>query len=154
MEFSQTSFDYADKAYKRYNKSIDENHPYAQMPKGVEFFYNQAGIAPGIMYQKGKNLIICMPGVPSEFQGMIEEDVWPWLEKGLVAHKGCFKKTISIQTKALPEETIFLRKYPDLWEQISSFGRLSSLPHILGVTISVNLEAASEKDLVSLSYNQ
>ncbi|GGP22149.1 competence damage-inducible protein A [Thermocladium modestius] len=53
----------------------------AMMPRGAEPIPNPVGTAPGIWVREGSSIIIAMPGVPAEMQGMFEQYVEPRLRE-------------------------------------------------------------------------
>src|SRR5665213_752031 len=64
-----------------YHKPVSEvNLKQAEVPDVCEVILNKRGSAPGMMFQKGGEIFISMPGVPYEMQGIME-DVIPYLEK-------------------------------------------------------------------------
>lgn len=147
LSFCPRSYEFASLSYQRYNKTINQDHPYALMPEGLEFVHNQRGIAPGLILWGHQYKIFCAPGVPFEFQDMIAKQYLPLIEercKNPLEPANC-TATLTVRTIGIPEEELFLRRFPGLWEQISSFGDLSSLPEYLGVTLSLNLRASTPK---------
>ena len=44
------------------------------------------------------------------------------------------------RTHSIPEETIFFKLCPNLWEDLEQFGKVSSLPIVSGVDITINLK--------------
>ena len=77
---------------------------------------------------------------------MVENDYLPLAEKRLQV-ASLLTHTLTVRTIGVPEEELFLRRYPDLWQQLSQWGKLSSLPEFLGVTISLNIEGMSQNEL-------
>ena len=51
----------------------------AMMPRGAEAIPNPVGTAPGIWVREWQSIIVALPGVPAEMQGMFEEHVEPRL---------------------------------------------------------------------------
>ncbi|MEO6820585.1 MAG: CinA family nicotinamide mononucleotide deamidase-related protein [Ginsengibacter sp.] len=52
----------------------------AEVPDVCKVIQNERGSAPGMIFRKEKTIIISMPGVPYEMQGMMDQ-VLPYLEK-------------------------------------------------------------------------
>jgi len=51
----------------------------ASLPKGGTPLFNPTGAAPGLWYAIGKQVLICLPGVPVEMEGIWEVEVGPRL---------------------------------------------------------------------------
>lgn len=120
---------------KEWNKSFNN---YSFIPPSVTPINNPTGLAPGLIYQNNLKTILCAPGVPSEFSTMIEKEFSSYI----LQHKKYISQKISkitFRTYKIPEEVIF-STIPNLWENLSCFGKVSSLPHIAGVDIILTLE--------------
>jgi len=57
----------------------DNNKKQATLPEGTVAIENPRGTAPGLLAESERGVIICMPGVPHELKGMMEEQVLPYL---------------------------------------------------------------------------
>ncbi len=124
--------------YSRFDKKwTKENNFYHMFPESFTPINNPAGLAPGIFYQSGAKTLCCAPGVPREFQAMTEKEFWPRIKEAFSSELR--KTTFSIRTVAIPEEVIFFDLCPGLWESLSAFGKISSLPHNIGVDIVITL---------------
>lgn len=107
---------------------------------------NPKGLAPGIAYfeKNSKKLILAGPGVPKEFSEMIDAEFFP-----LIAH--FFKERFIqnhqtvIRTKGVAEEKIFYELCPTLWSELESFGKVSSLPHTIGIDIVISYHGDLKK---------
>jgi nicotinamide-nucleotide amidase len=117
--------------------NFEVNH-YDQLPKGCEALFNPIGFAPSIFYhdQIQKFCILLAPGVPKEFKAIIEAH-----GNKLLSTQGSFEAKTLIQwrTYGIPEEKIFSELCPTLWDELSQFGAVASLPHLSGVDISLTL---------------
>lgn len=75
------------------------------VPAGATIFKNGYGFAPGFALNKNQCLIIAMPGVPREMQGMLEMEVMPYLlqsfEMGYKKH--CMVRTILMRESEINE---------------------------------------------------
>lgn len=49
----------------------------AMIPAGARAIPNRWGTAPGVLWERDRHLIVILPGVPREMQGMFEETVLP-----------------------------------------------------------------------------
>lgn len=122
--------------YDRIEKEFDplKNH-YDHMPERMEILSNSAGLAPGLFFKENGKSLVALPGVPREFSTMIKdhvEKIYPNLQNEQI-------EKFLIRTFRIPEEKIFKDLEPTLWDRLSKFGKVSSLPHVLGVDIGVDL---------------
>ncbi|TDJ03842.1 MAG: nicotinamide-nucleotide amidohydrolase family protein [Deltaproteobacteria bacterium] len=126
-----------EKNYSRRGVSWDpDSNFYHHIPKSVTPLNNPSGLAPGLALIKDDFAFICLPGVPIEFNTMLEEVVFPLLEKSFkLGNKDLGR--INIKTFGIPEESIF-HKNKTLWQDLSMFGKVASLPHALGVDIEIS----------------
>lgn len=53
----------------------------AKLPEGSTPLENRVGTAPGVLLEKGRVKIVCLPGVPKEFMDIFENQVKPMLAK-------------------------------------------------------------------------
>ncbi|TNF03605.1 MAG: CinA family nicotinamide mononucleotide deamidase-related protein [Deltaproteobacteria bacterium] len=136
--------------YQRYGKEWkpDWNH-YHHIPEEFEVFDNPKGLAPGLGYYQNGKTILAAPGVPKEFRSMVDEIFLPWLtEKKLISTKE--RNQIVVRTHGVPEEMIFNNLAPTLWEDLSQFGSLSSLPQVLGIDLVITLgEGSNENEVLN-----
>ena len=78
------------------------NRRQAFLPEGAVAVPNPVGSAPGIRAQKGHQAIYCFPGVPAEFQAVMEQGLVPFLRaRGLeelhsrtFRLSGCFESQV------------------------------------------------------------
>jgi nicotinamide-nucleotide amidase len=59
----------------------DRNIKQAEVPDNCVVIQNKRGTAPGMMFKKGNKVFVSMPGVPHEMQGMMTDEVIPYLKK-------------------------------------------------------------------------
>lgn len=59
----------------------ERNLKQAEVPDTCTVIQNKRGTAPGMWFEKNGKIYMCMPGVPHEMKGMIENDVIPSLIK-------------------------------------------------------------------------
>lgn len=131
--------------YKRYGKEWkpEWNH-YHHIPEDFEVFDNPKGLAPGLGFKTKGKVILCAPGVPKEFRAMVEEAFLPWL-LSQTSFETKETEQIVIRTHGVPEEMIFNKLAKDLWNDLSQFGSLSSLPQVLGIDLVLTLPHGSNK---------
>ncbi len=116
---------------------------YHHFPKDFFAINNPRGLAPGLGFfdSDKQKLILAGPGVPREFTEIVELEFFPlmkkYFEKRLVENY----QTV-IRTKNIPEEKIFYELCPTLWDELSVFGKVSSLPHTIGIDIVISYEGS------------
>jgi nicotinamide-nucleotide amidase len=124
--------------YARFERILAPNHGYGFLPDDFEALNNPSGFAPGLWYEEKQRYLLAAPGVPKEFRDMISE-AFPLK---LAPKVGTTQKLtlLNFRTRGVPEEKIFQELAPGLWGQLSQFGNVSSLPHVLGVDIGITVE--------------
>lgn len=131
-----------EKNYERFNRPWNPllNH-YHFFPEDFIATNNPKGLAPGIVYFDSLNskLVMSAPGVPNEFQAMVAEEFYPIIKKTFGNRVKENKQTI-IRTQGIPEEKIFNELCPTLWKDLEFFGKVSSLPHTIGIDIIVSYQ--------------
>lgn len=147
ISFDQKALDITLEHFTRYNREYDEQTMhYHKIPKDFSALLNPTGYAPGLMHElKSEQLIFSLPGVPLEFQSMLESQVLSHIESK--SKNELFIEYLTIKTWKLPESKIFNDIVPGLWEQLLKYGDVSSLPHPLGVDIGIKLTCATQQGL-------
>jgi len=69
----------------------ERNLKQAEVPDNCKVLLNKRGTAPGMLFEKNGKVYVSMPGVPYEMQGMITDDVIPYLQQNFhlpfIAHR-------------------------------------------------------------------
>ncbi|HSB20051.1 MAG TPA: CinA family nicotinamide mononucleotide deamidase-related protein [Anaeromyxobacteraceae bacterium] len=66
--------------FRRFGRTLTPNNEkQARVPRGATVIPNRFGTAPGFLAPLGRGEVICLPGVPVEFQGLCQEFVLPRL---------------------------------------------------------------------------
>jgi nicotinamide-nucleotide amidase len=126
--------------YLRFGRVWDKtlNH-YHYFPENFIGIKNPKGLAPGLGYyhQTDTKILLSGPGVPREFQAMVEQEFYPLIANYFPTR---FKENfqVVIRTQGIPEEKIFNQLCPELWQELEQFGKVSSLPHTIGIDIVVS----------------
>ena len=135
--------------------ALPSNH-YTLVPQGFEPLSNPLGLAPGLWGEKHGQRIVALPGVVREFQAMFEQEVYPRL---VAKHWHSQRERLVFRAGQIAEEQLW-QDNPQLWQQLSQWGVVSSLPRPWGVDIGLDLmgtkkERASKKaallDLIAQS---
>ena len=125
--------------YVRFGRTwTKETNHYHYFPEDFLATNNPKGLAPGITYYSpNKKLIMAGPGVPREFTEMVETEFFPLIKKHF---QNRFKENYQtvIRTQGVPEEKIFFEMCPTLWKDLEVFGKVSSLPHTIGIDIVIS----------------
>lgn len=150
VTFNHEAYDITLNHYKRggreYNKDKIDYH---NLPLEFTPLKNPIGYAPCIYYKENDFHIVCCPGVPSEFESLIQEVIAP----NYFPKHDIFTKHIIFKTWKIPESRIFFKLIPNLWEELSKFGEVSSLPHKVGVDVGVKLTDPSLENLKEKEKN-
>lgn len=140
--------------YKYYKRDwTRELNDYHVVPDDFIITPNPKGLAPGLFYQENGKALMAAPGVPRELKAMLEEEFKPLIHK-FFSDKFNKKERVVIRTARVPEEQIFNELVPDLWDELSKFGLVSSLPQVNGVDIIVTITDGnfSEKEKAIQEY--
>lgn len=68
-----------EKIFRRPGPILESNLRQAEVPDVCSVLFNERGTAPGMLFKKGGNLFISLPGVPHEMKGLIVKKVLPYL---------------------------------------------------------------------------
>ena len=147
ISFSEASYQVALKNYQRFNRPFEnKNHGYCFLPEGFLPLENTTGFAPCLYTADNGKYLLCGPGVPKEFKSMLTDH----FEKLISQHfpkSNLLIETFTARTKRIPEEKIFGEVDPTLWNQLTSYGTVSSLPTVMGVDIGIKIIAHSSHEM-------
>jgi nicotinamide-nucleotide amidase len=140
--YSAESEEIARKSYTRMNRVWPgPQHEYAKLPAGFVALENSAGFAPSFYVEEKKGIILSAPGVPREFKAIIEDHL-----NKISSHRRKsqeFYDYVTVRTQKVPEEKIFGEVDANLWDSLSVYGDVSSLPGFMGVDICVKIVSPS-----------
>ena len=112
----------------------------AYLPEGAEPLENPVGTAPGALIRHGRTILVCLPGVPSEMEGMWSMHVERMVRElsGMTAADG------RLLVVGVPEATLapLLRRYSEEFENVY----IKSHPRgheVLGPLVEIYVSAAS-----------
>lgn len=126
--------------YTRLSRAWTPNtNGYHIIPQGFLATDNPSGFAPGLVWFEQGKALMAAPGVPREFQAMVDQVFFPLLSQHGFAVAGDTAQVI-MRTHGMPEEKIFGELCPELWGNLEQYGKVSSLPHLTGVDILVTFE--------------
>lgn len=135
LQKSPHSIEIAKKNYENFGRTIPEDHGYMFIPNKAEALFNPQGFAPGLLFKENNLTLISLPGVPREYKSMLELYLPRLLQK---ADTQIFD--FIIRTRGIGEEKIFSQLDPKLWDKLSLYGSVASLPHLYGVDITIRLK--------------
>lgn len=147
VQYSEQAFAIATKNYQRFNRMFaGKEHGYCFLPEGFEALENSTGFAPGLFTRHHNKFLISGPGVPREFKSLLDDH---FVSKVLsqFPRSSQLVELYTVRTMRIPEEKIFGEVDPTLWDKLSQYGNVSSLPTIMGVDIGVKIIAASTEEL-------
>lgn len=148
--FNHKAFELAEKHYERSKQKYQkENMFYHELPLEFTPLFNPTGRAPGISYSNESFKIFSLPGVPGEFSSMLEKVILPELIKDKSARNELLQEQITFKTWYIAESQIFNKLCPNLWNDLSAIGEVSSLPHPLSVDIGIIISAKTKGELAS-----
>lgn len=136
--------------YIRFGRTwTKETNHYHFFPEDFVATPNPKGLAPGITYfSPEKKLVMAGPGVPREFTEIVEQEFFPLIKKHFIERFEDNFQTV-IRTQGVPEEKIFFELCPTLWSDLEQFGKVSSLPHTIGIDIVISYHGDEKSHLVT-----
>ncbi|MEO9802461.1 MAG: competence/damage-inducible protein A [Reichenbachiella sp.] len=107
LELNPSALEDVQDIFSRFGKEVNEiNKQQAFLPVGSKKIKNERGTAPGMWFEKGRKVVVSMPGVPFEMEAMMAKTILPKLKKHfplpVIVHKVI--KTIGIGESWLAEE--------------------------------------------------
>lgn len=114
----------------------------AYIPRGAVWFENKVGTAPGIVAERGKKLVIALPGPPQELIPIFEKNIVPYLrKKGLARGR-------TIKTKTLKVAGLVEAEVNRIVKDLLSIGPATTLGiyvHLGEVDLKITTKAKNEK---------
>lgn len=104
----------------------------AWLPAGAQPLFNPVGTAPGVLLEAGATTIVCLPGVPSELQGILTSSLADRLDV-LFGAGGSFSRTLVVRCNdesiMVPALNQVIAEYPQVY--IKSLAReLGGVPEL------------------------
>lgn len=119
--------------------AINQNQ--ALLPQGAKFFPNKNGTAVGICIAEDGKIFIALPGVPSEMEQILTDEVIPYLNS---LAKSRFSKVISLHTNGISESNLSQMLAGKI--RFISNAKLAYLPGYSGVTLRVMVVSAAQSE--------
>jgi len=107
LELNLSALEDVEDIFRRFGKELTElNRQQAFLPRGCVKITNDRGTAPGMWFDKGRKVVLSMPGVPFEMKAMMSKTILPKIKKifklPVIIHR--MVKTIGIGESWLSEE--------------------------------------------------
>lgn len=97
--------DWIEEMYTRRGRRMPpSNRRQAEVIEGAVVLRNDRGTAPGLLLEKEGTVAILLPGVPVEVDGLLDQEVRPWL----VARSGKRRRwsTLEVRSACVPESRV------------------------------------------------
>ncbi len=104
LEFDQGVWDELVGRWQKLGRTIsDSNRSQAMVPRGGTVLPNRRGSAPGLWLDSPRGLVVLLPGVPLELEGLLAEQVLPRLAErlGLLAIRSRVLRTAGVPESKL-----------------------------------------------------
>jgi nicotinamide-nucleotide amidase len=83
-----------EKVFRRPGPMLERNLKQAEVPDNCIVLHNSRGTAPGMLFKKDGKVYVSLPGVPHEMQGLMSNEVFPFLmhefKLPAIVHKTAF----------------------------------------------------------------
>ncbi len=127
---------------KRGRTELNEaNKSQAFVPEKAKIINNYWGTAPGFLFEEDGKIVIVMPGVPKEMQGMMDKFVINYLSQ---KSEGNVIKQKVLKTTGIPEAYLY-EKLKEKVEEIEKFCKVAFLPSAIGVKIRITVKAENKE---------
>jgi molybdenum cofactor synthesis domain-containing protein len=121
----------------------------AWLPVGAEPLHNPVGTAPGVLLRAGGTVIISLPGVPPELEGIITRSLADFLDQ-MFGSGGSFARTLTVRCNdesiMVPALSRVVERYPQVY--IKSLARaLGEVPE-LDILFTITGGTVQERQLL------
>lgn len=103
---------------RRFTSDFPKVKDQCLVPGSGYVFLNTVGTAPAFLLEKETKKLIVLPGVPSEFRCLCDEQVLPWIERNIPVDLPFHRKTVTIggvgESEINPLLENMEKGYPDL----------------------------------------
>ncbi|GAB6281739.1 MAG: competence/damage-inducible protein A [Ignavibacterium sp.] len=131
--------------FKKLDRTITpSNEKQAYIPEVAIPLINRFGTAPGLWIEHNDKILISLPGVPSEMEMMMKEQVIPKLNNLTKETKASYLKKLYIMTIGIPES--FLYERLGNLDELLEGCKLAFLPSPAGVKLRITAESDNEKN--------
>lgn len=144
LEFHEPTWERLKALIHRFGRTPNESHR-AQcfLPASAEVLTNERGSAPGMLFRKGRKMVVSMPGVPYEMRYLIKAEVLPRLRE-LLDQDGQLKlRSITILTAGAGESMI-AEQIADIEGSLPPSMSLAYLPNLGTVRLRLSIRGHDE----------
>ena len=146
LQFSEKAMKVAVENYQRFNRPFPgKEHSYCFLPEGFTALSNSSGFAPGFFTSFENKFLISGPGVPREFRSLLQDHFLRIVADKI--DKTLYQDNVIFRTKNIPEEKIFEEVDSSLWDKLSKYGEVSSLPILMGVDIGIKIKGSTNDEI-------
>jgi len=140
--FNEQAFENVVRLFSLRGRQVPETgKSQADLPEVCTPIYNELGTAPGMWFEKDGKVIVSMPGVPHEMQGMMTGRVIPELKKKFKTPK-IIHKTILTQGVG---ESIIAERIADWEDNLPPYMKLAYLPATGMVRLRLSAMGSQER---------
>ncbi|MGH2581961.1 MAG: competence/damage-inducible protein A [Anaerolineales bacterium] len=105
LEFREDVWQQIQARFARFGRTpSDNNKRQAYAPTGARSIENAVGSAPGILVERGKGILISMPGVPGEMKYIFKHEVLPYFKQRFGTSAAIVSRVL--HTAGVPESQI------------------------------------------------
>ncbi len=149
--FREEVFEDIGQLFRTRGRGIAElNRRQADVPEAARVIRNYEGTAPGMWFDRGRFVVVSMPGVPHEMKAMFTHSVLPWIverfETPEIVHR-------TILTGGLPE-SILAAKLEEWEGALPKEIRLAYLPNAGRVRLRLSARGSDREALLALINKQ
>jgi nicotinamide-nucleotide amidase len=129
---------------ERGRRMIDSNIRQADVPQVCQVLMNNQGTAPGMWFERDGTILVSLPGVPYEMEGLMEEEVLPRIRQ-LVEVPGVVHRTV--MTQGVPESYL-AELLKDLEAGLPACVKLAYMPQpgIVRLRLTISGKCAGESE--------
>lgn len=140
---------YLEKRYASRGRTLSErNRQQAMLPEACEAVPNPKGTAPGMLFRKGKKILISMPGVPFEMLHMMAHTVIPLL-KAELKEEVFLHHTLRLRKVS---ESVAAVQVEEIQKQMSEGIDIAYLPRHDGLWLELGMR--TQPEMVEVAQSQ
>ncbi|PIE83889.1 MAG: damage-inducible protein CinA [Bacteroidia bacterium] len=125
---------------------LQSNHDQCLVPSTCEVLHNDFGTAPGMVFRRGEHLLVSLPGVPYEMEGLFRERVTPLLQS--LTSGARFHRTVSLY--GTPESTL-AEELKDWESSLAPVFSLAYLPSPQGIRLRLTGNGVATPEMHQLA---
>lgn len=143
LRMDQMIYSHLENLMQRYGKELNNlNRSQAMVPASCKAYINNRGTAPGLLFRKKDQIVLSMPGVPSEMKGLMHDYFMEELTSGgdrVVMHR-------HLKTFGVPESEL-AEKLKGCIQELDPRVKMAFLPDPGHVRIRLSARGKREENL-------